>query len=98
MRPQKKQLSAMRGLRSKSFAWPARTTGAGVEAPRSIAFEALRRGAAHNAGRSAPGKRTRAVLDAQPRNGTFDWLDKVSIELTTRMLPTSHGCQAASLL
>ena len=32
--------------------------------------------------------RTRAVLDALPRNETFDWVDKVSIELTTMMLAT----------
>jgi cytochrome P450 len=32
--------------------------------------------------------RTRAVLDALPRNDTFDWVDKVSIELTTMMLAT----------
>ena len=33
-------------------------------------------------------ERTRAVLDALPRNETFDWVDKVSIELTTMMLAT----------
>src|SRR4029434_4878965 len=33
-------------------------------------------------------KRTRAVLDSLPRNETFDWVDKVSIELTTMMLAT----------
>jgi len=33
-------------------------------------------------------QRTRAVLDALPRNETFDWVDKVSIELTTMMLAT----------
>jgi cytochrome P450 len=32
--------------------------------------------------------RTRAVLDALPRGETFDWVDKVSIELTTMMLAT----------
>jgi cytochrome P450 len=32
--------------------------------------------------------RTRTVLDALPRNATFDWVDKVSIELTTMMLAT----------
>jgi len=32
--------------------------------------------------------RTGAVLDALPRNETFDWVDKVSIELTTMMLAT----------
>jgi len=32
--------------------------------------------------------RTRAVLDALPRSETFDWVDKVSIELTTMMLAT----------
>jgi cytochrome P450 len=33
-------------------------------------------------------QRTGAVLDALPRNETFDWVDKVSIELTTMMLAT----------
>jgi cytochrome P450 len=33
-------------------------------------------------------ERTRTVLDALPRNDTFDWVDKVSIELTTMMLAT----------
>ncbi len=33
-------------------------------------------------------ERTRKVLDALPRNQTFDWVDKVSIELTTLMLAT----------
>ena len=33
-------------------------------------------------------ERTRAVLDALPRNETFDWVDKVAIELTTMMLAT----------
>ena len=33
-------------------------------------------------------ERTRTVLDALPRNETFDWVDKVSIELTTMMLAT----------
>jgi cytochrome P450 len=33
-------------------------------------------------------ERTRAVLDALPRNSSFDWVDKVSIELTTMMLAT----------
>jgi cytochrome P450 len=34
--------------------------------------------------------RTRAcaILDSLPRNETFDWVDKVSIELTTQMLAT----------
>jgi cytochrome P450 len=32
--------------------------------------------------------RTRAVLEALPRNETFDWVDKVSVELTTMMLAT----------
>jgi cytochrome P450 len=32
--------------------------------------------------------RTRAVLDALPRHETFNWVDKVSIELTTMMLAT----------
>ena len=33
-------------------------------------------------------ERTRKVLDELPRNETFDWVDKVSIELTTLMLAT----------
>jgi cytochrome P450 len=33
-------------------------------------------------------QRTAMVLDALPRNETFDWVDKVSIELTTYMLAT----------
>jgi cytochrome P450 len=33
-------------------------------------------------------ERTRAVLDSLPRNETFNWVDKVSIELTTMMLAT----------
>ena len=33
-------------------------------------------------------QRTSAVLDALPRNETFDWVDKVAIELTTMMLAT----------
>jgi cytochrome P450 len=33
-------------------------------------------------------QRTRAVLDALPRKETFDWVDKVAIELTTMMLAT----------
>ena len=33
-------------------------------------------------------ERTRKVLDGLPRNETFDWVDKVSIELTTLMLAT----------
>ena len=33
-------------------------------------------------------ERTCEVLDSLPRNQTFDWVDKVSIELTTRMLAT----------
>lgn len=33
-------------------------------------------------------ERTCGVLDALPRNETFDWVDKVSIELTTLMLAT----------
>ena len=32
--------------------------------------------------------RTAAVLDSLPRNQTFNWVDKVSIELTTQMLAT----------
>jgi cytochrome P450 len=33
-------------------------------------------------------ERTRHVLDGLPRNETFDWVDRVSIELTTLMLAT----------
>jgi len=33
-------------------------------------------------------ERTAEVLDSLPRNETFDWVDTVSIELTTRMLAT----------
>ena len=33
-------------------------------------------------------ERTREVLDSLPRNETFDWVKKVSIELTTYMLAT----------
>jgi cytochrome P450 len=33
-------------------------------------------------------ERTSQVLDGLPRNETFDWVDKVSIELTTYMLAT----------
>lgn len=33
-------------------------------------------------------ERTCAVLDSLPRNQTFDWVDRVSIELTTLMLAT----------
>ena len=33
-------------------------------------------------------ERTCRVLDSLPRNETFDWVDKVSIELTTHMLAT----------
>src|SRR4029453_4040157 len=31
-------------------------------------------------------KRSESCLDSLPRNETFDWVDKVSIELTTQML------------
>jgi cytochrome P450 len=33
-------------------------------------------------------ERTQGVLDSLPRNEPFNWVDKVSIELTTRMLAT----------
>ncbi len=33
-------------------------------------------------------QRTAAVLDGLPRNETFDWVDRVSIELTTQFLAT----------
>jgi cytochrome P450 len=36
-------------------------------------------------------ERTDKVLDGLPRNETFDWVDKVSIELTTMMLATLLG-------
>ena len=54
-----------------------RKTVAPVAAPANLAsYEATIR------------ERTRSVLDALPRNETFDWVDKVSIELTTMMLAT----------
>jgi cytochrome P450 len=54
-----------------------RRTVAPVAAPNNLAsYEATIR------------QRTRIVLDALPRNETFDWVDKVSIELTTMMLAT----------
>ena len=33
-------------------------------------------------------ERTQRVLDGLPRNETFDWVERVSIELTTLMLAT----------
>lgn len=33
-------------------------------------------------------RRVKSILDGLPRNETFDWVDKVSIELTTQMLAT----------
>lgn len=33
-------------------------------------------------------RRVKTILDGLPRNETFDWVDKVSIELTTQMLAT----------
>ena len=33
-------------------------------------------------------ERVRTILDSLPRNETFNWVDKVSIELTTQMLAT----------
>ncbi len=54
-----------------------RKTVAPVAAPNNLAsFEVTIR------------ERTRTVLDALPRNETFDWVDKVAIELTTMMLAT----------
>ena len=54
-----------------------RKTVAPVAAPNSLAsYEARIR------------ERTRVVLDALPRNETFDWVEEVSIELTTMMLAT----------
>ena len=40
-------------------------------------------------------QRTAKVLDSLPRNETFDWVDKVSIELTTYMLATLFDFPAA---
>jgi cytochrome P450 len=54
-----------------------RRTVAPVAAPTSVAgWEATAR------------QRTAAVLDNLPRNETFDWVDRVSVELTTMMLAT----------
>jgi cytochrome P450 len=54
-----------------------RKTVAPVAAPNNLAsYEARIR------------ERTCAVLDALPRNETFDWVEEVSIELTTMMLAT----------
>jgi len=54
-----------------------RKTVAPIAAPNNLAsYEATIR------------QRTRVVLDALPRNETFDWVDEVSIELTTMMLAT----------
>ena len=57
-----------------------RKTVAPVASPTNLAsYEAIIR------------QRTSAVLDALPRNETFDWVDRVSIELTTMMLATLFG-------
>ena len=54
-----------------------RATVSGATAPQNLAnFEALIR------------ERTIQVLDTLPENETFDWVDTVSIELTTMMLAT----------
>ena len=54
-----------------------RKTVAGVVAPKNLAkMEALIR------------ERTGEVLDALPENETFDWVENVSVELTTLMLAT----------
>jgi cytochrome P450 len=54
-----------------------RRTVAPIVAPSNLAnFEPLIR------------KRTSDVLDALPRNETFDWVEHVSVELTTQMLAT----------
>ncbi|MGY2844488.1 cytochrome P450 [Bradyrhizobium sp. USDA 4509] len=54
-----------------------RRTVAPIVAPSNLAnFDALIR------------KRTAAVLDALPRNETFDWAERVSVELTNMMLAT----------
>jgi cytochrome P450 len=54
-----------------------RRTVAPVAAPNNLASFALK-----------IRERTGCVLDALPRNETFDWVDKVAIELTTMMLAT----------
>jgi cytochrome P450 len=57
--------------------WAQRKTVAPVAAPNNLAsYEVTIR------------QRTRAVLEGLPRNEIFDWVDKVSIELTTMMLAT----------
>src|SRR5206468_1530833 len=54
-----------------------RRTVAPIVAPSNLAnFEPLIR------------KRTAEVLDALPRNETFDWVERVSIDLTNMMLAT----------
>ena len=54
-----------------------RATVSGVVAPRNLAkLESLIR------------QRTQGVLDALPENETFDWVENVSVELTTLMLAT----------
>jgi cytochrome P450 len=54
-----------------------RKTVAPIQAPSNLAsMEGLIR------------ERTKAVLDGLPRGETFDWVDRVSIELTTMMLAT----------
>ena len=54
-----------------------RKTVAPIAAPNNLAgYEATIR------------QRTRVVLDTLPRNETFDWVEEVSIELTTMMLAT----------
>ena len=57
-----------------------RKTVRGISAPGSLrAFEALIR------------ERTAAVLDSLPVGETFDWVEAVSVELTTLMLATLFG-------
>jgi cytochrome P450 len=50
-----------------------------VSGPNLASFEGLIR------------ERTREVLDGLPRGEVFDWVDRVSIELTSRMLATLFG-------
>ena len=54
-----------------------RKTVAPVAAPKNLASYAI-----------TIRERTRALLDALPRNASFDWVDRVSIELSTMMLAT----------
>jgi cytochrome P450 len=55
-----------------------------------IAIGAPAQRAAQHRGADVPAAEPRAceILDHLPRNETFDWVDRVSIELTTQMLAT----------